>query len=517
VPRRRASAQDYQQAYREYDDNYAGEDRRRSSGPWIAALVLFIAAAVAVAAWYYFYYLKPGGVAVSGQVPVIAAPDKPAKAEPEPAQPGTSGSGAQGALDNPSERRKQIYDRVTTEQPTEGTKIVPTEEQPQQVEPAGGGSQEPTQGVQASPGQQGNAAPGTDSQSTDPMPLLLPPPPGSSADQQGSIAPSALSQVAALNGASPANAAQPVAQPVSSDNGIAPLPPGAPSGAAKTTAARAANDGETTNSDAAPISRVANPVEQPQDAVAPVDPSPAKQADVAPERETKPVKPAKTLKQKVKAARAEAKKKGVPSEPVEAANAPAPEPVPAPEQTQMPAPAQDQALPDHVPSSNPVPQKKSGAFFDFLNRGSGTSKPRLSGKRDDQIEVSSPGLNAASKPAAETQPATVQDEPQVASIAPDTQANPAPAPAEPKGQAGGYLAQLASFRSEAEALAEYDRLRAKYGGVVGGLSPKVTKASVSGTTRYRLGVGPVASREAAARICNSLIAAGERDCLVRGN
>jgi cell division protein FtsN len=79
------------------------------------------------------------------------------------------------------------------------------------------------------------------------------------------------------------------------------------------------------------------------------------------------------------------------------------------------------------------------------------------------------------------------------------------------------LAQLASFRSEADAMAEFNRLRVKYGDLVGSLSPRVTKASVSGTTRYRLGVGPVASREAAARICNSLIAAGERDCLVRGN
>ena len=109
----------------------------------------------------------------------------------------------------------------------------------------------------------------------------------------------------------------------------------------------------------------------------------------------------------------------------------------------------------------------------------------------------------------------------MSAISPDQQVEalplPVPQTSETKAQSGGFLAQLASFRSEAEALAEYDRLRVKYSDLMGTLSPRVTKASVSGTTRYRLGVGPVATREAAARICNSLIAAGERDCLVRGN
>ena len=66
-------------------------------------------------------------------------------------------------------------------------------------------------------------------------------------------------------------------------------------------------------------------------------------------------------------------------------------------------------------------------------------------------------------------------------------------------------------------MAEYDRLRAKHGALLTGLSPRVVKATVAGTSRYRLGVGPLASRSAASKVCNSLIAAGERDCLVRGN
>jgi cell division protein FtsN len=190
----------------------------------------------------------------------------------------------------------------------------------------------------------------------------------------------------------------------------------------------------------------------------------------------------------------------------------------APDQTpaQNAAPAQDQPSADHTAKGGTAPQKKSGAFFDFLTRGTASGKPWPTGKRDDQIgsSIGTP-LSSGAKSASEPEPPPVADQ-QVASLAPNTPPEPSPPP-EPKAQTGGYLAQLASFRSEAEALAEYDRLRAKYGDVVSGLSPKVTKASVSGTTRYRLGVGPVASREAAARICNSLIAAGERDCLVRGN
>jgi cell division protein FtsN len=66
-------------------------------------------------------------------------------------------------------------------------------------------------------------------------------------------------------------------------------------------------------------------------------------------------------------------------------------------------------------------------------------------------------------------------------------------------------------------MAEFDRLRAKHGPVLNGLSPRIVKATIAGGSRYRLGVGPLASRSAASKVCNSLIAAGERDCLVRSN
>jgi cell division protein FtsN len=49
------------------------------------------------------------------------------------------------------------------------------------------------------------------------------------------------------------------------------------------------------------------------------------------------------------------------------------------------------------------------------------------------------------------------------------------------------------------------------------LAPRVSKAFVSGSHRYRLGVGPLPSRAEASKLCSNLIAAGERDCLVRAN
>src|SRR5205823_10157258 len=176
--RRRASAQDYHQAYRDYDEGYERDERRRSSGPWLVALALFVIAVLATGGWYYLYFMKPGQV-TSAEVPVVAAPEKPAKTEPEPAQQGAQpgGLGNQGALETAPERRKQIYDRVLGEETIEGNKIVPTQEQPQQVEPAGG-QQQPVQGALPQPNAQGNSGAGT-SQSIEPLPLPLPPPPGS--------------------------------------------------------------------------------------------------------------------------------------------------------------------------------------------------------------------------------------------------------------------------------------------------------------------------------------------------
>ena len=77
------------------------------------------------------------------------------------------------------------------------------------------------------------------------------------------------------------------------------------------------------------------------------------------------------------------------------------------------------------------------------------------------------------------------------------------------------MVQLSSFRTQAEAQAEYGVLSGKYPAIIGSMAANIKQSTVGGSTRYQLGLGPTATREQAAKVCSSLLAAGERDCLVR--
>ncbi len=94
-------------------------------------------------------------------------------------------------------------------------------------------------------------------------------------------------------------------------------------------------------------------------------------------------------------------------------------------------------------------------------------------------------------------------------------ARPAP-PSRNVASAKGYVVQLASYRSREDALREYRRMRARHAALLGGLPPRIEKKDL-GTAGvfYRLAVGPLPSRDQARKLCNALIARGERDCLVR--
>ena len=90
----------------------------------------------------------------------------------------------------------------------------------------------------------------------------------------------------------------------------------------------------------------------------------------------------------------------------------------------------------------------------------------------------------------------------------------AAAPTQIASAGGAYVAQLASFKSKAEATQEYKNLSAKHGAIITRYAPIISEAQVAGTTRYRLSIGPMASSNVAGDVCQSLFAAGERDCLV---
>ena len=133
--RRRASAQDYNRAYRDYEEGYEAEaPRRRGPWPWLAAFAV-VALLAAGIIYYYLTYMKAPGQA-NGNVPVIEAPEQSSKTAPETSSGSTLGTQGAGQPDA-ADQRKQIYDRILGDDEVGGNQVVPTQEQPQTVEPTG--------------------------------------------------------------------------------------------------------------------------------------------------------------------------------------------------------------------------------------------------------------------------------------------------------------------------------------------------------------------------------------------
>jgi hypothetical protein len=113
------------------------------------------------------------------------------------------------------------------------------------------------------------------------------------------------------------------------------------------------------------------------------------------------------------------------------------------------------------------------------------------------------------------------------SLSPNGASQLPPANAAPRAQApervaslppaarGGYLVQVSSQRSEADAQASYRSIQSRYSSVLSGHPHVIRKASLgSKGTYYRAMVGPFGSREEAVRLCASLKQAGG-DCVVQ--
>jgi hypothetical protein len=484
--RRRASAQDYNRAYRDYEDGYDTDTpRRRGPWPWLLAILLGGVLITGGMIYYYLNYYKQSGPA-AGNVPVIEAPEQGAKTAPEPSSGSTLGT--QGSTQpDATDKTKQIYDRILGDDEAGGNQVVPTQEEPQVVEPTGSNEGQNTAPVPDQP---------SGDNANDPLPLPLPPP-----GEQGSLPSNASQQTAALGTTATNKVEQSVPEPASTttaDTGT-PVPGQLP---------KASEQADT------PPPQADTSPPQIEQIVTTPEPVPEKPVKPKARAEKKPVK-------KVAAAEAvddvgAGQNNGVEPlvlvPPAQSGNAEAQTP-----STQIAQPDVDVAA---NPETAQPADEKSKSFFGF-----GSTKRKLTGKAAEQANAQGAAGNWANSPDPN---ATVPDaggapaplpEQQVASVAPEPIPLPAPEPTpqQAKPAAGGFVAQLASFRTEAEAMAEYDRLRAKHGNVLSGLSPRVVKATIGGSPRYRLGVGPLASRSAALKICNSLISAGERDCLVRGN
>ncbi len=472
--RRRASAQDYNRAYRDYEDGYEAEAPRRR-GPWLWLLAIALGGVLVTGGiiYYYLNYYKPLGQANGGNVPTIEAPENSPKTAPE-----TQGGSLSGTSQPAAGGKKEIYDRILGDDEVGGNQLVPTQEQPQTVQPTGD-----NQGQDAAPIP--NPASGTQDNSAEPLPLPLPPP-----GEQGSLPSNASQQTAALGAVNNGTAPQPVPEPASSNTADTGAP--VPGQLAKASEQIASS----------PPPSAEQPATQPPPAVEQVVSAP----------EPLPVKPAKP---KLKAEKKAVQKVAATDDGEQGGVEPLVLVPPAqPANNQV---AEPDALPQNV--ENAATEQKSKSFFNFGTTG----KRKLTGKAAENAAARGTAAsgNWANSPDPNSVPADSEPQQQVASIAPEPEPIPAPEPQQPAKQAKpsgtGFVAQLASFRSEAEAMAEYDRLRAKHGSILNGLNPRVVKATVAGASRYRLGVGPMASRDAASKVCNSLIAAGERDCLVRGN
>ncbi len=166
-----------------------------------------------------------------------------------------------------------------------------------------------------------------------------------------------------------------------------------------------------------------------------------------------------------------------------------------------PEPVQDTTRPSPpVPRNKPPAPKRTTRVASNNSTSSDTGPIRLT-----------PAPRTADTPAAA--PSTA-----VQSVGVSESAQSAPTPSIPSTAAGtgDYMIQIAAFRSEAEAIAEYQRLRGRHSGLLAGYEPVIQKADLKARgIYYRLRLGPIDGKGRARGLCDSLLAAGETDCLVR--
>jgi cell division septation protein DedD len=126
-----------------------------------------------------------------------------------------------------------------------------------------------------------------------------------------------------------------------------------------------------------------------------------------------------------------------------------------------------------------------------------------------------PALSAPSLPPAPTKGVEVKAAPEPG-VAPPPAAKPAeaaPAPA-PAATAGSYLVQIGSFRSDTEATATWEKIKAKNADLLGRYAPNIVSVDLGAKGTYqRLRFGPFDTREAAATVCEQL-KARKQDCLL---
>jgi cell division protein FtsN len=126
--------------------------------------------------------------------------------------------------------------------------------------------------------------------------------------------------------------------------------------------------------------------------------------------------------------------------------------------------------------------------------------------------AAAPAPAPAPQQVAAVQPAPVK--PKVTKPA-ATQASATPAAAPAASASTKYVVQVGSKKNQTEALASFADMQQKYPSLLASYRPMVQKADL-GTKGvwYRLRIGPIADKTAAAKLCSQLKAQGLPDCLV---
>ncbi len=437
------TAGDYSQAYREYDDEDYEEDEPRRWGGLIMVILALLTIG-AIAAGLIYWYMKSGTATSggsTGEVPVISAPEKPVKAEPDTTTKPPASAPAQG--------KKLIYDRILGDSSgSEPERIVPRQETPQ--------------------------APASNSGDDNLLPLPLPPPPqtqGSMTPENAGPDPAQRTAGAATNSLNTQEAAG--SEPAAS--------------AVLTPPAAALTESEPQTAQLGSIEQPPVPRSRPSNLVAAIQ--------QAPSTEFRPVlQPTPAPGQQLNAPIDLQQQAAIVNQQVQA---------PVSNQVATPAPA---------PA---VPQTRTVSRDD--DPLSGLRAPLSSPSRATQQQV--PQALQQQQSAAVTPPPLPTPQPQQPITSQSLQSfSPPPVNQNQAARAtgSGYVVQLAAYRSEQEALGQYQQLRARHRNIIGDLPPAVQQTNLGASgIFYRLGMGPVASKQAATEMCNKLIAAGERDCLVR--
>jgi SPOR domain len=151
------------------------------------------------------------------------------------------------------------------------------------------------------------------------------------------------------------------------------------------------------------------------------------------------------------------------------------------------------------------------------------TKPAAGAKAAAHPAPSPANANASANSPLTLAPQSAQDSvpppaDQRARVATNTATQTAPAAsAASSGASGGYLVQISSQRSEADAQASFKALQGKFPGVLGSQTPVIKRAELGDKgIYYRAMVGPFGTSDEAAQFCNSLRGAGGQ-CFVPKN